>query len=607
MYNGDLCLGCMNPLDGRKECRHCGYIAGTPRTLPCLEPGTVLANRYLIGRHLRMNGEGITYIALDRKTNRRVDVREYLPRTFSTRRADNDAVVVRKNAHTVFSDYLADFMDVSRAVSRLVDEPAIVPLINLFESNNTAYAVYEHVEGKTLAELVRRAGRLDWDREAEALFEPLVRAVSAAHSVGLVHFAISPECILMTRSGHLVLTNFGIPDGRIAETELEAELHEGFAALEQYSLDARKGKWSDVYSMCAVILYALTGKRPPDALSRVSDPRLNVSSELADSIPAYVVAALARGLQVSADTRMADIDELCDELFPTPGAESRSEHYAPVPPVERRREHSTARTDEPSRRPMNFSDVQSTLSDFGSRVAGSVRGLGEKVNNYISDRRARSAEIQNEPIDESDDGTPWYMNLTQWQYALLSTSLTIVVLGIIAITVFLSVRSEISGSRDEDRTLEIIYAQSDSDVVVNTSQTYAVPKLVGEQWSSALSGKYIYFQIVVLEKDFSDDYAEGVIMKQSIEPETSQPGGTVISVVVSKGSKMCKVPDIIGKTVSDAYIALDNAGLILGAQKEQYSDSYPFGTIIALGNTSVGASITRDSFVEVVVSLGPEE
>lgn len=597
MNNGNFCLGCMSPKGGEQECRKCGYVEGTPQVLPCLAPGTILANRYLIGRHLRITGEGVTYIAFDRNSGRRVDIREYLPKKICTRRSGNDSVIVRDNAKAVYSDYLSDFIDVAKALSRLGDVPAIVPLINVFECNNTAYAVYEHVEGKPLSELVRRANRLTWE-EAAPLFSPLVGAMASAHAAGLVHFSISPESIYMLHSGRLVLTDFGVPDARIAETEMEAQLYDGFAAVEQYSLEPRKGKWTDVYSMSAVILYALTGKRPPDALTRVRDSRLNVSSDLAESIPAHVVSALARGLQVHAENRTSSMDELRSELFSAGRSGARVESHR-EPPVQ----VPPQRPAEP--RGESASDARSAASEFGSKVMGSVRDFGGKIGGFISDRRQQRDDRAEEQTGA--DGTPWYMNLSQWQYALLSTCLTIVVLGVIAVSVFLSVRSEISGKRDDDRTLEIVYLESDSDLPSVTAPPIKVPNLVGTEWSPALEDKYINdFQFLFSARKYSDDYPAGTIMQQSIAPDSEVLPYTPIVLTISRGSMMCKVPDIIGKTVSQAHTALENAGLLMGPQTEEYSDIYPAGTVIRLSYTSVGASMERNSMVSMVISLGPE-
>ena len=110
----------------------------------------------------------------------------------------------------------------------------------------------------------------------------------------------------------------------------------------------------------------------------------------------------------------------------------------------------------------------------------------------------------------------------------------------------------------------------------------------------------------MLARKHSDDYGEGVIIAQNVAPNTQVISGTPVGITVSMGSAMCTVPDIIGHTVSEAHTALDAAGLMLGNQTEEYSDSYPAGTIIRLTGPSVGSRMERGRFVDVVVSLGPE-
>ena len=61
-----LCMGCMGNNEGRDVCPHCGYEeAMRPQPEDCLPLRTLLQNRYLVGRLLERNGEGIGYIGYD--------------------------------------------------------------------------------------------------------------------------------------------------------------------------------------------------------------------------------------------------------------------------------------------------------------------------------------------------------------------------------------------------------------------------------------------------------------------------------------------------------------------------------------------------------------
>ncbi len=565
MSSYDFCLGCMSKIGDQKVCPKCGYIEGAPQTLPALKPGTVLADRYVVGERQSENGEGMVYIGMDLKKDKKVTIREFFPTGLCTRNAGNDAVIIRENVESVYGDYLADFIEINRAVSKLSELPVIIHIRDLFECNNTVYAVYEYVEGKPLSELIRRAKRLTWE-EARPLFMPLVSAMVSAHALGLVHFGISPETIIMTKDGKLRLGSFSIPDSRISETELEAELFDGYSAIEQYSVDASKGKFTDVYALSAVLFFCLTGKNPPDAISRAYESRLNIPHQVADSIPTHVITAVAGGLQVSSDERIADMEQLREALIT-----------------------SSDRSYESARQ-----------RDMQKRSAAPARRDPEQRR----DGAPRSPERQSARRD-AEQPTAWYKNLSQFQYWLLTTCLAIIVLGTISIIVFLAVRPKLSNGQ-QGPTVTYGESISRTDTMLD-EELYEVPKLVKQKWSEVLTNNdYVMFDIMEVNNEYSDDYAVGEVMWQSAEPGTKVRYGTPIAVKVSLGSEMCSIPNIIGMTISQADSALTGAGLKLGTQTERYDDTVEAGKIITVDGASIGAKMRRDSAVNVVVSLGRE-
>lgn len=568
-----LCLGCMSNKGSAIECPKCGYVEGTPQVLPYLEPGTLLKEKYIIGKHLSANGEGVTYIGFDVTSNKKVTVREYLPKTLCSRVKDDDNIIIASGNKLVYQDYLQDFMEIGRALTKLSSLPSVVPVIDMFEANKTAYVVYEYVDGKPLDEIIKRARRFTWE-EARPLFLPLISTVNSAHAIGLVHFGICPENIIMTRSGTLKLQGFGSPDAHLAETELTAEFYDGFSAIEQYSLEGKKGKWTDVYAMCAVIFYALTGKRPPDAVSRSYEPRLNMPADVAQNIPTHVVTALAGGLQVNIESRTHSMEELKNQLT------------NPVP-----------RKPEPKPAPV--------VPDYGDRYVDEPAYPEQSVRTAMP---AASAQMSRPVRDYEPDDEP---EISPYKYGIISGLIGFVVLGVIALIclnlIVIPMMNKNKVDDDEDTSSAYVSSQAD-DTSSEQTVLYRVPNLVNKKWSNVDGNeKYSNFYIRLKDEVYDENYEEGRIISQTVEAGETVPKNTPIGVVVSKGSKMRTVPNIIGMTVSEASNALEKAGLSLGEQAEEYSDTYAMGKIIRLNGIDVGQKIQAGSMINVVVSLGEEE
>ena len=83
-----LCMNCFHELNGAAVCPHCGYEQNTPQDADCLPPGTVIADRFLIGRARGQDETGIVYNVLDLKKNVRRRMREFFPPEDAARGAD---------------------------------------------------------------------------------------------------------------------------------------------------------------------------------------------------------------------------------------------------------------------------------------------------------------------------------------------------------------------------------------------------------------------------------------------------------------------------------------------------------------------------------------
>lgn len=214
------------------ECPFCGHKNSEKNDEGRLKAGSMLAERYLIGKNIHENGEGITYIAFDAKKSKVVEIREFFPMNLAERNEDGSGVDALEDSKIIFKDYLADFVENARSLSRLKELPSIIKIFDILELNHTAYVVCEHFKESVTAHKAithNPKGRISWE-EAKSLMNPVIRCVIAAHSIGLMHFGISPKTIILTGDGELKLTGFGIPEAYICETEIIPSLEEGYAA-----------------------------------------------------------------------------------------------------------------------------------------------------------------------------------------------------------------------------------------------------------------------------------------------------------------------------------------------------------------------------------------
>ena len=315
----DLCMGCMSELYGEKQCPKCGFYVDSPQISPFLPLKSQVGDKYIVGKLLSSNSEGATYIGYDTERKCPVVIREYLPERFSTRTIDTTSLVIKEYCEEEFNTYYDKFLDLWRGLARLRGHSALIPVTDIVEYNNTAYAVSEYVESISLREflLKSKTGYLNWDK-AKALFMPVLTSLESLHNVGIVHGGINPDNLLIGRDGKLRLTGFSIDETRQEGTAFSPELFDGYTPLEQYRINMDYGPWSDVYAFCAVVYRALVGTVPQDAVTRASNDQLIIPAKYAEIIPVYVINALTNGLQLEVADRTADIETLREELSATP-------------------------------------------------------------------------------------------------------------------------------------------------------------------------------------------------------------------------------------------------------------------------------------------------
>ncbi len=308
-----ICYGCMNEAAEGAPCPVCGTPEDDKNPESFLQFGHILDDRYLLGKAIESNGEGVTYISFDRMTRSVVRVREFFPTGLCVRAADGSVSPVDGSEET-YDACLTKFLQLWGKLYELRETPGLLPVHTMFRLNGTAYCVSEEVPSVAMREfLIKNGGTLSWE-QARSLFLPIMPTFIALHGAGIIHRGISPDTLLVGKDGKLRVSGICIAEARTADSCMTSQLFPGFAAAEQYGKAGTEGEWTDVYGLAAVIYRALVGNPPLEALERLKSDDMTIPSKIAEALPQKVLETLANALQLMPGNRIETIAELRDGL-----------------------------------------------------------------------------------------------------------------------------------------------------------------------------------------------------------------------------------------------------------------------------------------------------
>ncbi len=270
-----------------------------------LAVGSVLAGDYRIASVLGQGGFGLTYKADDLRLGTPVAVKEYFPADLALRESGLTVVPRSAREQGVFEWGRGKFLEEARTLARF-RHPNIVRVARLFEANNTAYMVLDFERGPNLAEWRAGLGRVPTQSEIDRIAEKLLDAVGAVHADGILHRDIKPANVIMRDGGEPVLIDFGAARQALSAQSrtVHALVTPGYSPKEQYAVDLdRQGAWSDIYALGATLYFLVTGKAPPDALSRDLGDEMPMD-DIAGGVwrPGFL-AAIDQAMRVSPEQR----------------------------------------------------------------------------------------------------------------------------------------------------------------------------------------------------------------------------------------------------------------------------------------------------------------
>ncbi len=219
---------------------------GEPPVPGLFGPGQSFADRYTIVERIGDGGMGEVYKAIDRSRHGRT-VALKLIRASLARRGDALQRFRRE-------------LDLAQKVNHA----NVCRLHDLGEVQGQFYISMEYVDGQTLDDLIRTMGRLS-PLQTATLGRQICDGLRAVHEQGIIHRDLKPSNVMVDRSGHAIVMDFGMAYHPESEKLTRAGMVVGtlaYVAPEQArgnSTDAR----SDVYALGLLLYEMLTGRRPP--------------------------------------------------------------------------------------------------------------------------------------------------------------------------------------------------------------------------------------------------------------------------------------------------------------------------------------------------------
>ncbi|WP_460568342.1 Stk1 family PASTA domain-containing Ser/Thr kinase [Humibacter soli] len=564
--------------------------------------GRLIDGRYQVRSRIARGGMATVYLATDLRLERRVAIK-------------------------VMHGHLADdaqfknrFVQEARSAARLA-HPNVVSVFDQGQDADMAYLVMEYLPGITLRDLLRDYGRLTAEQTID-ISDAVLSGLAAAHRAGIVHRDLKPENVLLADDGRIKIGDFGLARAVTNSTGTGQALLGTIAYLSPELVtrgvaDAR----SDIYALGIMMFEMLTGEQPfkgeqpmqiayqhaNDAVPAPSSINAEVPKQLDDLVlwatakdpadrPADASVMLERLLQVERELRAGE-------------GETTAQPTLVLPDV--------------GMQPSD-SDTQLIASAAQVRPEASATDAVAALATMSRKRSARGWWLLALVLVLAAvaGGTGWYFGAGPGSQMVVPTvngatlanaTSTLTDAGFKATSDKVYSTTVTTGTVVSSTPGQGATVTKGSTVTLHVSQgpqPITIPTLAGLSQAQAQKAITDAGAVVgTVDKQFNADVAKDVVISaaeaEGAKADVSKGGsyfmGMKVNLVVSLGA----IPDVAGKSLSDAQAALTAVGLKSVTGSEDYSDSVDKGSVISAAPQNQGPTRAGDTVV-LDVSKGPQ-
>jgi eukaryotic-like serine/threonine-protein kinase len=525
------------------------------------EIGTILGDRYRLVELLGQGGMARIYRAHDNQLDRAV------------------AVKVLRPEYGRDPDFGSRFRHEAQAAASL-NHPNIVSVYDYGQDAAGPFIVMELVDGEDLSSIIKRSGALP-PRQAARITAETARALHAAHQRGIVHRDVKPGNIMIDRDGRVKVADFGIARA-IAEAQMTLP-GTTLGSVHYFSPEQARGDQatpsSDIYSLGIVLYELLTGHRPWEAdsaaavaMARLAGPPPDPSS-VRSGIPPDLVAIDRKALATEPADRWTSASSMAAalEAFLAGGAVpgvGGAAGAATVAAAGAAGSSLTSATARPNPKAIPYAP-DAYASDERGYVppAGAARSRGPQARPMA---RRPADEVEEEP------GT----SPAVWA----AGAIALLILALVGFLVF--------------RLL--------SGPATPTASQVTVPSFVGktlpEAQALAAQNEITVTQVAVAQ---ASGQTANTVLSQDPPAGAKIDKGGVVKLTLVAGLATVTVPDLRGRTETEAFNLLAAAKLTIGTRTEAFDPVIPLGQIIRQ-NPAGGVLVNEQTPIDYELSKGPE-